>query len=96
MTLIALLQKDASFDYHCANTANQGIMGYDMVTKLGSNLHITKTTANIVDYDLLEIVRQNFGFDLINGIRTVMLSGEQEHYYLEVMRKDVQNKRNNE
>lgn len=83
----ATMNKDASFDYFCADTENKGIDGYDCVTMLGSCLNITETTANIEDRDMIEIVRQNFGFDLEAGVKSVSLAPEQEHYYLEVRRK---------
>lgn len=83
----ASMKKDASFDYYCAHTENRGINGYDMVTRLGSSLHITDTTAHIQDRDMIEIVRQNFGFDLENGVKTVELASDVEHYYLEVKKK---------
>lgn len=87
ITVTASMEKDASYDYYCAHTKNQGINGYDMVTKLGSSLTFSKMTAHIKDYDLVEIVRQNFGFDLENNVKVVQLSGEQEHYYLEVRKR---------
>ena len=31
-------------------------------------------------------MRQNFGFDLENGVKTVALDLDTEHYYLEVKR----------
>lgn len=87
ITITASMSKEPSYDYYCAHTENRGVNGYDMVTKLGTNLHITNTTANIEDRDMIEIVRQNFGFDLDGGIRTVSLDVEVEHYYLEVRDK---------
>ena len=56
------------------------------MSKLGSNLACTEQTATLEDRGLIEIVRQNFGFDLENGVNTVTLDPEQEHYYLEVKR----------
>ena len=83
----AFMKKDASFDYYCAHTENRGINGYDMVTRLGSSLHITDTTAHVKDHDMIEIVRQNFGFDLENDVKTVELTEDAEHYYMEVKKK---------
>ena len=60
--------------------------GYDLVTKLGSNLVCTEQTATLEDRGLIQIVRQNFGFDLKNGVNTVPLDPDTEHYYLEVRR----------
>ena len=82
--LSAAMCKEGSFDYYCARTGNKGVYGYDLVTGLGSNLTCTGQRATIEDRGLIEIVRQNFGFDLKNGVRTVDLDPKQEHYYLEV------------
>lgn len=80
----ARLVKEASFDYRCAHTEDQDIYGYDMVTKLGSNLDFTAQTAKAVNTGEVEIVRQNYGFDWENGITEVTLDPDMEHYYLEV------------
>lgn len=80
----AHIRKDASFDFYCAHTENQGIYGYDMVTKLGSTLDFTSQTAKAVNTDGVEIVRQNYGFDWANGVNEVTLDQSVEHYYLEV------------
>ena len=86
VALTAELAKEPSFDYYCSNKANRGVNGYDLVTKLGSNLNCTAQTATLLDYGQLEIINQNFGFDLANGMKTVALSPDVEHYYLEVKR----------
>ena len=84
VTLTAAFEKEPSFDFSCADTANKGISGYDMVTALGSNLIFTQQTACLEDRGQIEIVRQNFGFDLENGIKEVKLDLTVPHYYLEV------------
>ena len=84
VTLTAAFEKEPSFDFTCADTANKGISGYDMVTALGSNLLFTQQTACLEDRGQIEIVRQNFGFDLENGIKEVTLDLTVPHYYLEV------------
>ena len=84
--LTAAMTKEGSFDYACAHTENRGIYGYDLVTRLGSNLACTGQTATLEDRGLIEIVRQNFGFDLEGGVNTVTLDPAEEHYYLEVRR----------
>lgn len=73
----------ASFDFHCGGE-NVGIEGYDMVTGLGSNLTFLGQRAAIENYDAIEILRQNFGFDLANGVAEVALEMGKPHYYLEV------------
>ncbi|MGN1156881.1 MAG: hypothetical protein ACI4TK_11950 [Agathobacter sp.] len=84
VTLNATFEKEPSFDFHCAATENKGVSGYDMVTSLGSNLHFTQQTARLEDRGQIKIVRQNFGFDLANGINEVILNMTNPHYYLEV------------
>lgn len=76
--------KPASFDFHCSGSENVGIDGYDMVTSLGSNLDFSEQRATISHYEAIEIVRQNFGFDLANGVTEVALAPSEPHYYLEV------------
>ena len=86
VTVEATFAKAGSFDYSCAHTENQSIKGYDLVTQLGSNLACTGQTATLEDQGLIEIVRQNFGFDLEGGVNTVTLDPAEKHYYLEVRR----------
>jgi len=76
--------RNASFDFHCSGSDNVGIDGYDMVTSLGSNIAFTGQTASISNYDAIEIVRQNFGFDLAGSITNVALDMNEPHYYLEI------------
>lgn len=86
VTVEARFRKDPSYDYYCARTDNQGVYGYDMVTRLGSALDFTALTARAVNTKSAEIVRQNYGFDWKNGISSVTLDPAEEHYYLEVRR----------
>ena len=76
--------KNASFDFDCSGSENAGIDGYDMVTSLGSNIAFAGQTASISNYDAIEIVRQNFGFDITGGITNVDLDMNEPHYYLEI------------
>lgn len=84
ITVAAQMTKKASYDFYCAHTENQGVCGYDLVTRLGSCLQFTKQTAETVHTDSVEFVRQNYGFDLPGGITSVTLDPASEHYYLEV------------
>jgi len=84
----AVMNKAASYDFYCTHTKNQKVKGYDMVTQLGSTLTFTNQDATLLDRGLIEIVRQNFGFDLDAGIKTVELDPAAEHYYLEVIRSE--------
>ena len=90
VTLTAEMRKEGSYDFYCAHTENRGVYGYDLVTKLGSNLACASQTAVLEDRGQIEIVRQNFGFDLENGVSRVPLDPDQEHYYLEVKRISVE------
>ena len=87
VTLTVVFGKEPSFDFTCADTANKGINGYDMVTALGSNLLFTQQKACLEDRGQIEIVRQNFGFDIENGIKEVTLDLTIPHYYFEVKGK---------
>lgn len=78
--------KPPSYDFYCAHTENRGVYGYDMTTRLGSNLEFTGQTAAAVNTQAVEIVRQNYGFDWDNGVNAVALDLGVEHYYLEVRR----------
>lgn len=84
VSLTASMTKPGSYDFDCTGTDNVGVCGYDLVTKLGSNLACSVQTATLEDRGQIEIVRQNFGFDLEQGITTVTLDPAEEHYYLEV------------
>ena len=84
VSVIANMHKKPSFDYACVDTDNQGIQGYDMVTQLGSNLSIDALTAELTSTDHIEIVRQNYGFDLSQGVAKVELDPTKERYYLEI------------
>ena len=86
VTVEAAFTKEGSYDFTCAHTENRGIYGYDLLTQLGSNLSCTQQTATLEDRGFIQIVRQNFGFDLEAGVNTVTLDPASEHYYLEVKR----------
>lgn len=83
--LSATYHKDASYDFGCiASKDRQGVLGYDLLTKQGSQLNIINHTAGIELPQNYTIVRQNFGFDLQDGINQVQLNQEVERYYLEI------------
>lgn len=91
VTLDAVFMKDPSYDHYCAATENKGVSGYDLVTALGSNLTFTQQTARLEDQGQIEIVRQNFGFDIANGINKVSLDLNVPHYYMEVKKLPANN-----
>ncbi len=66
--------------------SNKDLHGYDMMTAVDSNLPFTAQTASVTSYDIIEIVNQNFGFDLAAGIDSVELDLTVPHYYMEVQR----------
>lgn len=84
MPITVDLHKKPSYDFACSNSKNKGIQGYDMVTHLRSNLGFDKLTAELTSTEHIEIVRQNYGFDLSKGVTKVELDTAIEHYYLEV------------
>lgn len=80
-------RKGSSYDFACSGPEeNKGIRGYDMMTRLGSSLKFMELKASISLPQAYEIIRQNFGFDLINGKALVRLDPAQERYYLEIKR----------
>lgn len=87
LTVTAFMKKDGSCDYSCEQP-NEGARGYDLMTTLCSNLACTEQTATLEDRGQIEILWQNFGFDLEAGIKTVKLDTETEHYFLIVRRTD--------
>lgn len=76
--------KDGSTNYRSGR--NQDRDGYDMMTRLGSNLRFTIQTASIINTEGVTILDQSFGFDLENGITTVTLDMSREHYWINVKR----------
>ena len=84
VTVSASLWKEPSYDYGCSGSENVGLQGYDLVTSLGSTLDFTGQTAALVNTDTIEIVRQNLGFDLENGVTGVALDLAEPRCYLEI------------
>lgn len=62
----------------------KGIFGYDNTPNLGTNITFTGQSAAIADNGDVEIVEQNYGFDLENNIREVELELDVERYYMYV------------
>ncbi len=84
VTLTAELTKEGSSDPFRSRGSTGGAE-YELATRLGSNLAFTHQSATLEDRGKIEIVRQNFGFDLKKGVKTVPLTGE--IYFLEVKAK---------
>ena len=85
VTVAVEMTREGSYDFYGAG-GQTGVYGYDMTTTLASNLRFTGQTATLLDHGQIEIVRQNFGFELENGVSTVALDLAVPHYYLEVRR----------
>jgi hypothetical protein len=86
VTVTADYRKKPSHDYSCSRK-NNDIQGYDTATRLGSGLAFRKLTAEIVKSENIEIVRQNFGFNLEKGLTKTELDPTVERYYLEIRPK---------
>lgn len=84
VTVNCSLWKAPSYDFHCSGSENAGLQGYDLTARLGSSLAFTRQSAAVENTDGIEIVRQNLGFDLQNGVTSVELDPDQEHFYLEI------------
>lgn len=80
-TVSASMVKAASRDFVGSSKDRNG---YDMVTALGSNLHFTAQTASIQDHGVVELLDQNFGFDIASGVKSVTLDPSMEHYFMDV------------
>ena len=80
--------KQASNSYTDHSNPNKGIDGYEMMTNLGTNLSFAEQAASISGFDSIEIIRQNFGFDIESDITEVKLDMEKAYYYLEVRNKE--------
>ena len=89
LTVTAEMGKPASMDYY-GGRGNPRRNGFDMVTQLGSVLTFTKQTASLSNTKEIEIIRQNFGFDIENAVTKVELDVNEPHYYMDVNRKDSQ------
>jgi len=80
----AAYHQRASRDHSGARTASDG---YELATKLGSDLFFTALSASVSNIDLIEIRVQNFGFDPDAGITNVALDLNTERYYMDVIIK---------
>ena len=49
-----------------------------------STLEFSKQSASVSNRQFIEIIYQNFGFDLENGVTKVELDVNEPHYYMEV------------
>ena len=82
------LWKTPSYDFACAGSGNEGLQGYDLMTRLGSSLRFTRQSAALMNTENVEITGQDYGFDLDGGVTAVELDLEREHYFLEMRVKE--------
>lgn len=82
--IIAHSHKSPSHNFRSDSSNSGKIQGYDMATQLASNLSFDMLTAHIKQVENIEIVDQNFGFNLDEGTTSVELDLENEHYYFNV------------
>lgn len=78
--------KQGSYDFY-GQRNDQQIYGYDLLTKIDSAIEVDNFEAEIIDYGKLKLETGNFGLDLEKNLRNVILSKDQDHYYMEVSNK---------
>lgn len=78
--------KQGSYDFY-GERSEQKIYGYDLLTRIGSSIDLDKFETEIIDYDKIDIWEGNFVFDLEKNIKSLSLSKDQDHYYMEVREK---------
>ena len=78
--------KQGSYDFY-GKRNDQKIYGYDLLTKVDSAIDLGKFETEIIDYDKLDIGEQNFAFDLEKNIKSLILSKDLDHYFMEVTAK---------
>lgn len=77
--------RESSYDFY-GSREELDLDGFDLVTRAGTNLVFEKQSASVSNTEYIDIVYNNFGFDVPNGITSVIL-GEEEHYWMEVVYK---------
>lgn len=83
LTVSASYVKHASYDFY-GTGRGQTTQGYDLATRLGTSLVLTEQRASLSETGQIEIVENNFGFDLPAGVSTVTLDPETEHYWMKI------------
>lgn len=78
--------KQGSYDYYGGRN-EQGVFGYDLLNKINSSIALDKFETEIIDYEKLAMVEGNFAFDLEKNIKSLSLSKDIDHYYMEVSDK---------
>ena len=85
ISLNAEMFKAASYDYY---EEYGRLEGYDVITDdLTTNLVIEKQCVTVSGTDSFEVIQQDFGFDIQNGVNSVELGNDIKHCYIDVKRK---------
>lgn len=82
------MQKPASYFYEWEDPRNARVMSFELASNLGSNLSFASQSVEICGTENLEIVEQDFDFDLQNEIRQTQLDPERSHWKLAVRLKE--------
>ena len=86
MEVVLKTDKPASYNYYGAG-GDTSLYGFEFATGLGSELEFITQEARISDFEGIEIVSQNFGFDPEAGISWVELDTDTPNYYLNIRKK---------
>lgn len=78
--------KQGSYDFY-GQRNDQEVFGYDLLNKINSSIDLDKFQTEIIDYGKLDMAEGNFAFDLEKNIKSLSLSKDQDHYYMEVSGK---------
>ena len=81
VSLTAVTRRNGSFNVGGGDEAYQG---YEFLPTMGSGLNFSGQTAVLHDWDMVEIIDQNFGFDLTNEVTEVALDLSEPCCYLTV------------
>ena len=84
VTVLYTYEKQGNHDETGAPPEYYDCYCYDNEITMGTNLYFTKQVANIAEKGNVEIIEQNYGFDLENGIKSRELDLETMFYYMVV------------
>ncbi len=77
-------KKQGQHDETCPEPDFYDCYGYDNAINMGTNMTFTKQVANIAEQGNIEIIDQNYQFDLAAGVKSVELALDAERYYMVV------------
>ncbi len=78
------MTKPASYNYG-GSGQDEDARGFDMATKLDSNINFSEQNVHIKNHSGIDIVSSNLGFDLEGGVEKVAIDMSVERYYLDVI-----------